>query len=56
MLLCSSAPVLAQAGFISGQVTDAEDGEPLIGANVVIEGTTMGSSTDVDGNYRILNV
>lgn len=56
MLLFSSAPVLAQAGFISGKVTNAEDGEPLIGANVVIEGTTMGSSTDVDGNYRILNV
>ena len=56
MLLVSSAPVLAQAGFISGQVTDANDGEPLIGANVLIEGTTIGASTDLDGNYRILNV
>ncbi len=56
ILLFSTTPLLAQSGFISGQVTDAEDGDPLIGANVVIDGTTLGSSTDVDGNYRILNV
>ena len=56
VILLSSAPVLAQAGFISGQVTDADDGEPLIGANILIDGTTMGASTDLNGNYRILNV
>ncbi len=46
---------LAQ-GKITGRVTDAANGEPLIGVNVVIEGTTQGATTDVEGNYVILNV
>jgi outer membrane receptor protein involved in Fe transport len=43
-------------GKISGRVTDAETGEGLPGANVVVEGTTLGAATDVNGNYTILNV
>ncbi|MCH8569177.1 MAG: TonB-dependent receptor [Balneolales bacterium] len=46
----------AQAGRITGTVTDARDGEPIIGAQVIIQGTTQGTTTDFDGNYRILNV
>ncbi len=46
----------AQAGRITGNVTDARDGEPIIGAQVLIAGTTQGTTTDFDGNYRILNV
>ena len=38
---------------VSGVITDAELGDPLIGANVIIEGTTVGSSTDLDGNFSI---
>jgi TonB-linked SusC/RagA family outer membrane protein len=38
---------------ISGSVTDAETGEKLVGANVLVEGTDVGSSTDVDGNYNL---
>jgi len=38
---------------ITGKVTDAETGEPLIGANVYIDGTNIGTVTDVDGNYSI---
>jgi outer membrane receptor protein involved in Fe transport len=37
-------------------VTDAENGQPLPGVNVTIEGTTMGTSTNADGYYAILNV
>ena len=37
---------------ISGNITD-ESGVPLPGANVIIEGTTTGVSTDFDGNYQI---
>jgi len=44
------------AGKIAGRVTDAQTGEPLPGANVVIEGTTMGAPTDGTGAYAILNV
>ncbi|MCD6166752.1 TonB-dependent receptor [bacterium] len=43
-------------GKIVGYVTDADSGEPLPGANVIIEGTTMGAATDLEGYYIILNV
>lgn len=45
--------VFAQNGTIRGQVIDDQTGEELIGATVVIEGTTTGSTTDLDGNYTI---
>ena len=45
----------AQSGKIEGRVTDT-NGEPLIGVNVAIEGTTRGAATDIDGYYFILNV
>ena len=43
-------------GKISGKITDSRTSEPLPGANVVIEGTTIGSSSDLEGDYVILNV
>ena len=47
--------LLAQeAGKIAGQVTDETTGEPLIGANVLVEGTSFGAATDADGRYIIL--
>lgn len=36
---------------ISGKITDETNGEPLIGASVVAKGTTVGTVTDVDGNF-----
>ena len=48
--------LFAQNGSITGQITDAENNDPLIGANVIVEGTNMGAATDVNGNYNILNV
>ena len=53
--LLTASGAFAQ-GKIAGSVHDAETGEPLIGVNVVIEGTVQGSSTDADGYYVILNV
>ena len=38
---------------IRGSVTDAENGDPLIGANVVIKGTLLGTVTDVDGSFEL---
>jgi outer membrane receptor protein involved in Fe transport len=43
-------------GKISGVITDSESGSPLPGVNVLIEGTYLGASTDLDGYYVILNV
>ncbi|HMB89381.1 MAG TPA: TonB-dependent receptor [Rhodothermales bacterium] len=45
-------PALAQTGTITGVVVDAELGETLIGANVIIQGTTTGSTTDLNGRYE----
>ncbi len=47
---------LAQSGTIKGKITDKETGETLIGATVMIEGTTTGTITDFEGNYVIKNV
>ncbi len=38
---------------ITGQVTDLSTGETLPGVNIVVKGTTIGTVTDVDGNYRL---
>jgi outer membrane receptor protein involved in Fe transport len=43
-------------GKIMGMISDKETGEPLPGVNVVVEGTYLGASTDVDGYYVIMNV
>lgn len=42
----------AQDNSVTGTVTD-EDGDSLPGANVLLQGTTIGTVTDIDGNYRI---
>ena len=44
----SAAPITVQ-----GTVTQASDGEPLIGVSVLVKGTNQGTSTDLDGNYSI---
>ena len=43
-------------GKISGVITDAVTGEPLIGANIVVLGTSMGAASDLEGSYFILNI
>ena len=48
--------LLLAAGKIRGKVSDAGTGEVLVGANVVIVGTSMGAATNVSGEFVILNV
>lgn len=48
--------MFSQGGTIKGKVIDKKTKEPLIGANVVIKGTTKGAIIDFDGNYVIHNV
>ena len=52
MLLCLSFPALAQKITVTGTVVDPM-GEPLTGASIIAEGTTMGTAADLDGNYRL---
>ncbi len=51
-----AAPVFAQVGAITGKVTDSETGLPLVGANVLISGTTLGRATDTEGMFEIHNL
>ena len=53
ILLLMSLSVVAQQRTITGTVADIANGEPLIGANVVIKGTTTGTVTDFEGRYSI---
>lgn len=48
--------IYSQTGVLSGTVSDAKTGEPLIGATVILEGTTIGSATNNDGRYFIRNI
>ncbi len=43
-------------GSVAGYVIDKNTGEPLVGANVVIDGTNLGSATDANGKFLITNV
>ncbi|MEO8398930.1 MAG: carboxypeptidase-like regulatory domain-containing protein, partial [Ignavibacteriaceae bacterium] len=46
----------SQTGKITGNVKDASTGELLIGTNIIIEGTSLGAATNLEGYYVILNV
>ena len=52
VLLCGSLTTLFSQKPISGTVLN-DKGEPLVGANIVLKGTTMGVITDIDGHYEI---
>jgi len=52
VLCCLAQMVLAQT-TISGNVADGDSGDGLIGASVIIQGTTTGTTTDLDGNYSL---
>ncbi len=56
LFLVSSAALPGTTGKIAGRVTDAATHQPLPSVNVQIVGTGMGATTDMDGNYFILNV
>ncbi len=51
--LWMSTAAYAQETFISGKVTDAETGEALIGANIVIKGKVIGTTTNIDGEFKL---
>lgn len=55
LLLLLPLSVLAQS-TVSGTVTDVSSGQPLPGVNVIIKGTTKGTTTDFDGKYILSNV
>jgi outer membrane receptor protein involved in Fe transport len=55
--LVITVPIVAgTTGKIKGKVIDKDSGEPILGANVVVEGTYFGAATDDEGDYYINNV
>ena len=52
-LLILNPSVYSQQGTIKGVIKDKKTGETIVGANVVIEGTTIGKSTGLDGDFEI---
>ena len=56
LLLATPLAAVAQnTGRLAGVVVD-DLGDPLPGANVILEGTQLGAATDIDGNYFIIGV
>ncbi|RLD61798.1 MAG: TonB-dependent receptor [Bacteroidetes bacterium] len=56
ILLLISSIAISQTGTLRGKITDAETGEELIGAAVMVEGSFQGSSADLDGDYAIPDI
>ncbi len=52
MVMLLSGSFSAWADIVKGNVTD-DSGEPLIGVTVRVDGTSLGTATDIDGNYSI---
>lgn len=52
MLSVCSTLAFAQTTIVRGQLVDSETSEPLVGATVMVEGTTQGSITDYDGYFE----
>jgi len=53
MMLLVTPLLYAQERTVSGVIKSGEDGEPLPGVTVLVKGTTVGTITDIDGNYKI---
>ena len=51
-LAMSVGVVSAQTSKVTGKVV-GEDGEPVIGASIIVKGTTVGTVTDFDGNFTL---
>ena len=54
--LAGSSLYAGTTGKITGVITDKENGQPVPGVNVIVEGTLLGAATDMDGVYIILNI
>lgn len=53
LLMASMGWVSAQSQSVSGKVVSTEDGEPLVGATIVVKGTTTGTISGTDGTFKL---
>ena len=54
--LLAASPVTAQQGTLAGTVVDSRSMQPIVGAQVMVSGTTQGTITDARGRFQLLNV
>jgi len=54
--VCVIYCLLGQSPGLHGYIYDKETSEPLIGASILLEGTSFGSATDITGNYHISGI
>ena len=52
-LVICMCTVVAQNVKVTGTVTAADDGLPIIGASVLVKGTTIGTVTDIEGRFSL---
>ena len=55
-MFMTASMTFAQSQQVTGTVTDGDTGEPLVGAAVRVEGTTLGTLTDIDGKFTLKNL
>ncbi|WP_300725795.1 SusC/RagA family TonB-linked outer membrane protein [uncultured Bacteroides sp.] len=56
LLFISIGLVNAQVSKVTGNVISEEDGLPVVGASILVKGTTLGTITDIDGNFTLANI
>ncbi|MEG1660395.1 MAG: TonB-dependent receptor [Bacteroides sp.] len=55
-LFVSIGMTMAQTSKVTGVVTSEEDGSPVVGASVLVKGTSVGGITDIDGHFTLIGV
>lgn len=53
LIVLSNIAFAGTTGKLAGKVTDSQTGEPVVGATILIQGTSMGAATDVNGYYYV---
>jgi TonB-linked SusC/RagA family outer membrane protein len=53
LMVIATFPARAQSTHVQGTITDAADGTPIVGANILIKSTTQGTITDADGKFSL---
>ncbi len=56
LMLLAATPLMAQTRVLRGSIVDSSGGSPLAGANVVVRGTSIGTSAGSDGSFTLANV
>lgn len=56
VLMMSDFSFAGTTGKIRGKIIDKDTGEPIVGANVIVDGTYFGAAADIEGEYYINNI